>query len=171
MSQGGDQDVTLHLDAGCGGKGHVSFKKQILLLNGTASRSKPVAPRRPFFKNLFRNVRKVSDGDRFVSAGLLAESTETPPQVGVIELDIVNNQIPPLPVRIADGSAGQDFRSMGGLGIRYIADGTDHLLFLLVLPASLVGRSDNSDGAGSAGCGTSFDVCCSSSPRSPWATP
>lgn len=75
--------------------------------------------------------------------GHLAE--EAPTQVGVIELDIVNNRILPLMVnleggRAASGSAWTGFRAMVELGIRHIADGIDHLLFLLVLllPAPLV---------------------------------
>lgn len=69
--------------------------------------------------------------------GHLAE--QAPVQVGVIELDIVNNQIRPLSVQLEAGSSWAGFGSMVRLGIRHIADGTDHLLFLLVLllPAPL----------------------------------
>lgn len=65
---------------------------------------------------------------------------EAPAQVGVIELDVVNNRIPPLAVSLQDGSAWRGFRAMVELGIRHIAEGTDHLLFLLVLllPAPLL---------------------------------
>ena len=65
---------------------------------------------------------------------------ETMVQVGVIELDIVNNRIPPLTVNLEKGSAWTGFRAMVELGIRHIAGGTDHLLFLLVLllPAPLL---------------------------------
>ena len=67
---------------------------------------------------------------------------ESPVQVGVIELDIVNNRIRPLLVNLETGSALAGFRAMVQLGIRHIAEGTDHLLFLLVLllPAPLVVR-------------------------------
>ncbi|MEZ0607487.1 HupE/UreJ family protein [Fibrella sp. WM1] len=70
--------------------------------------------------------------------GQVAE--QAPAQVGVIELDIVNNRILPLPVRLEGGSVWTGFRSMVALGIEHIADGTDHLLFLLVLllPAPLL---------------------------------
>ncbi len=75
--------------------------------------------------------------------GLVAD--ESPAQVGIIELDIVNNRILPLAVnlegdRAASGSVWTGFRAMVQLGIRHIAEGTDHLLFLLVLllPAPLL---------------------------------
>ena len=58
---------------------------------------------------------------------------ESPVQVGIIELDIVNNRIPPLVVNLETGSTWQGFVAMVRLGIRHIAEGTDHLLFLLVL--------------------------------------
>ncbi|WP_324679223.1 HupE/UreJ family protein [Hymenobacter sp. GOD-10R] len=61
-------------------------------------------------------------------------------QVGVIELDIRNNQIHPLAVNLEAGSIWTGFRAMVQLGIQHIAEGTDHLLFLLVLllPAPLL---------------------------------
>ena len=72
------------------------------------------------------------------SRGLV--DAEAPAQVGVIELDIVNNRILPLVVNLETGSVWTGFRSMVQLGIRHIAEGTDHLLFLLVLllPAPLL---------------------------------
>ncbi len=65
---------------------------------------------------------------------------EQPAQVGVIELDIVNNRIDPLPISLETGSAWVGFQAMIWLGMRHIAEGTDHLLFLLVLllPAPLL---------------------------------
>ena len=75
--------------------------------------------------------------------GLIAD--EKPTQVGVIELDIINNRILPLKVNLetdnaASGSIWTGFRAMIELGIGHIAEGTDHLLFLLVLllPAPLL---------------------------------
>jgi hypothetical protein len=70
--------------------------------------------------------------------GQLAE--EVPQQVGVIELDIVNNRILPLAVNLQPGNAWTGFVSMVRLGMQHIAEGTDHLLFLLVLllPAPLL---------------------------------
>lgn len=72
------------------------------------------------------------------AAGKLAE--ESPSQVGVIELDIVNNRILPLKINLEPGNSWKGFVSMVCLGIQHIAEGTDHLLFLLVLllPAPLL---------------------------------
>ncbi|RZK56687.1 MAG: HupE/UreJ family protein [Hymenobacter sp.] len=73
------------------------------------------------------------------AAGQVADDAE-PAQVGVIELNVRDNVIPPLPVNLATGSSWTGFRAMVQLGIRHIAEGTDHLLFLLVLllPAPLL---------------------------------
>ena len=70
--------------------------------------------------------------------GQLAETE--PLQVGTISLDIVNNRILPLPVNLVSGSAWSGFTAMVTLGTQHIAEGTDHLLFLLVLllPAPLL---------------------------------
>lgn len=70
--------------------------------------------------------------------GQLAD--EQPAQVGTISLDIVNNRILPLEVRLESGSTWAGFASMVKLGTQHIAEGTDHLLFLLVLllPAPLL---------------------------------
>lgn len=71
---------------------------------------------------------------------------ESPTQVGVIDLDIINNRIQPLVVSLGAGSAWAGFRAMVQLGIRHISEGTDHLLFLLVLllpaPLLVTGGSD-----------------------------
>ncbi|MGI4022009.1 MAG: HupE/UreJ family protein [Janthinobacterium lividum] len=63
-----------------------------------------------------------------------------PVQVGVIRLDPVNNIISPLQVNQAGGSIWTGFKSMVSLGMQHISEGTDHLLFLLVLllPAPLL---------------------------------
>lgn len=70
--------------------------------------------------------------------GQLAEAE--PVQVGTISLDIVNNRILPLPVNLASGGQLTGFIAMIKLGTQHIAEGTDHLLFLLVLllPAPLL---------------------------------
>lgn len=70
--------------------------------------------------------------------GVVAD--ESPAQVGVIELDIVNNRILPLLVNLERGNTWTGFRAMVDLGVRHIGAGTDHLLFLLVLllPAPLL---------------------------------
>ncbi|MVM31770.1 HupE/UreJ family protein [Spirosoma sp. HMF4905] len=75
--------------------------------------------------------------------GLLADNS--PAQVGIISLDIVNNRILPLTVSLESGSIWSGFSSMVKLGTKHIAEGTDHLLFLLVLllpaPLLVTGRS------------------------------
>jgi hypothetical protein len=70
--------------------------------------------------------------------GQLAEAQ--PVQVGIIQLDIVNNRILPLVVNLEAGSVWSGFQAMIKLGTEHIAEGTDHLLFLLVLllPAPLL---------------------------------
>ncbi|MGI4823357.1 MAG: HupE/UreJ family protein [Janthinobacterium lividum] len=73
------------------------------------------------------------------AAGQVADDAE-PAQVGVIELDVRHNVIPPLAVNLATGSIWAGFQAMVQLGVRHIAEGTDHLLFLLalLLPAPLL---------------------------------
>jgi len=69
--------------------------------------------------------------------GQYGESTT---EIGVIELDIPTNTIHPLVIHQQSGSVWTGFKSMINLGIAHIAEGTDHLLFLLVLllPAPLL---------------------------------
>ncbi|GAB4006338.1 HupE/UreJ family protein [Spirosoma migulaei] len=71
-------------------------------------------------------------------SGQLVEAE--PVQVGTISLDIVNDRILPLPINLASGSPWTGFTAMIKLGTQHIAEGTDHLLFLLVLllPAPLL---------------------------------
>lgn len=61
-------------------------------------------------------------------------------EVGVIRLNVRDNYIPPLVINEAAGGRWAGFRGMVSLGVRHIAEGTDHLLFLLVLllPAPLL---------------------------------
>lgn len=63
--------------------------------------------------------------------GLLAHEPAT--TVGVIEWDIPQGKVLPFQVSIQQGSSWQGFRKMFTLGRHHIAEGTDHLLFLLVL--------------------------------------
>ncbi len=60
--------------------------------------------------------------------------------LGIIELDIPTNTIPPLFVTLEKGNTWKGFKSMVSLGIHHIAEGTDHLLFVIVLllPAPLL---------------------------------
>jgi hypothetical protein len=64
-------------------------------------------------------------------------------EIGVIALDPRNNTVPPLRIDLDEGSIWQGFGSMVKLGMEHIAEGTDHLLFLLVLllPAPLLVRN------------------------------
>lgn len=75
--------------------------------------------------------------------GQLADAP--PVQVGEISLDIVNDRVLPLSVNLTSGPPGPGsswtgFVAMVKLGTQHIAEGTDHLLFLLVLllPAPLL---------------------------------
>ncbi|MEN9609984.1 MAG: hypothetical protein RLZZ628_798 [Bacteroidota bacterium] len=62
--------------------------------------------------------------------GIVAEH---PAQVGVIRVEPHNNQIFPLTVSLQNKGLWGGFLSMVGLGRKHISEGTDHLLFLLVL--------------------------------------
>ncbi|WP_205691200.1 HupE/UreJ family protein [Chitinophaga oryziterrae] len=66
--------------------------------------------------------------------------SEQPEEVGVIRLDIPTGTILPLHINQSGGSMWRGFKSMVSLGMQHIAEGTDHLLFLLVLllPAPLL---------------------------------
>jgi hypothetical protein len=82
--------------------------------------------------------------------GQLAEAE--PVQVGEISLDIVNDRVLPLSVNLAEGSSWTGFAAMVKLGTQHIAEGTDHLLFLLVLllpaPLLVAGRKWDKFGGG-----------------------
>lgn len=60
-------------------------------------------------------------------------------QIGIIELNIPKGIILPLEVNLQKGSWWTGFKGMLTLGMEHIKEGTDHLLFLLVLllPATL----------------------------------
>ena len=64
--------------------------------------------------------------------GIMHEDSTTQ-QVGVIEWDIVNNKLNPFQISLQQGSVWTGFKSMVSLGAKHISEGTDHLLFLLVL--------------------------------------
>jgi HupE / UreJ protein len=61
-------------------------------------------------------------------------------QIGVIHMDVPTGKIFPLEVNLEEGSWWKGFRSMLNLGMQHIKEGTDHLLFLIVLllPAMLL---------------------------------
>lgn len=61
-------------------------------------------------------------------------------EVGSIRVDTKTTRIYPMKINLEKGSWFAGFKSMVGLGIQHIKEGTDHLLFLLVLllPATLL---------------------------------
>ncbi|KAI9463099.1 hypothetical protein F5148DRAFT_1286230 [Russula earlei] len=61
-------------------------------------------------------------------------------QIGIIALDMPTGKIFPLQIQLAEGSWLKGFTSMLHLGMQHIKEGTDHLLFLIVLllPAMLL---------------------------------
>jgi hypothetical protein len=61
-------------------------------------------------------------------------------QAGIIRWDVSTGTIDPLSILLEKGSFWKGFKSMVELGMRHIAEGTDHLLFLLtlLLPAPLL---------------------------------
>jgi hypothetical protein len=64
---------------------------------------------------------------------------DAPMQVGVIAVDTATNRIAPFTLDLGGGGWWPGVRSLLLLGMRHIREGTDHLLFLLVLllPAAL----------------------------------
>ncbi len=70
--------------------------------------------------------------------GALEGSNAAEPRV--IQWSLRDNNVPPLEVNLEKGSSWKGFTGMINLGVRHIAEGTDHLMFLLVLllPAPLV---------------------------------
>lgn len=70
------------------------------------------------------------------AGGIIAGSR----QVAVAALDIPSGRILPVPLHLKAGSNWLGMKAMFLLGMRHIAEGTDHLLFLLVLllPAPLL---------------------------------
>jgi hypothetical protein len=71
-------------------------------------------------------------------------------QIGVIAFDAQMGIIPPLKIQLGHGTWFTGFKSMVTLGMQHIKEGTDHLLFLLVLllPATLVVNRKNWGGFG-----------------------
>lgn len=63
----------------------------------------------------------------------LGISNEHPMEVGVIENDIRSNSVFPFKVNQGESNIWKGFKSMIQLGMKHIAEGFDHLLFLLVL--------------------------------------
>lgn len=63
--------------------------------------------------------------------------------LGVLSVNPADNSISPVIINLDEGSTWKGFKTMVNLGIRHISEGTDHLLFLLVLllPASLISEN------------------------------
>lgn len=70
--------------------------------------------------------------------GIHSDQEATP--LGVIEMDVRSEKVHPLEVNLEQGSWWKGFSSMVRLGMQHIKEGTDHLLFLIVLllPATLL---------------------------------
>lgn len=71
--------------------------------------------------------------------GGLSAKDSSDADLGLLMMSTSNNKVPPLIINLDEGSKWKGFKSMVSLGIEHIAEGTDHLLFLLVLmlPAPL----------------------------------
>lgn len=103
----------------------------------------PGAGTRKFTLNYDAIIHQVANHSALVSVRQDWEggvTEDAPVEVGAIALNVRDNLIPPLQVNLAEGSKWKGFTSMINLGIRHIAEGTDHLMFLLVLllPAPLL---------------------------------
>ena len=91
-------------------------------------------------------VREVKTHSTLVSIrrdwarGLNNESGDDNVEVGIIRADPRTGLVPLLPINQERGSAWQGFVGIFMLGVHHIAEGTDHLLFLLtlLLPAPLI---------------------------------
>lgn len=80
-------------------------------------------------------------------------------QAGIIQLDIPTGKIFPLQINLGQGSRWKGFKSMVSLGMQHIREGTDHLLFLIVmlLPAMLLTNGRQWDNL--AASGTALPAC------------
>lgn len=67
-------------------------------------------------------------------------NAESPVEAGVLAVDNQTAKALPIEINLEKGSFTEGFKSMVALGMRHIKEGTDHLLFLLVLllPATLL---------------------------------
>lgn len=74
-------------------------------------------------------------------------------EVGAIRVDTRTALIYPMEINLEKGSGWTGFKSMVGLGMQHIKEGTDHLLFLLVLllPATLLVNGKRWGGFGGIG--------------------
>ncbi|TRX35403.1 HupE/UreJ family protein [Flavobacterium restrictum] len=72
-------------------------------------------------------------------------------EIGIISIDLNTNTVLPFKVNLAKGSSWKGFKSMVSLGMKHISEGTDHLLFLLVLLLSAPLVTDGKKWIGSGG--------------------
>lgn len=103
----------------------------------------PGEPTRRFTLDYDVIIHEVINHAAFVSIRNDWETGNTgkqPAEVGVIRWDTKDNVIYPLAINLEKGSWWAGCRSMIGLGMEHIKEGTDHLLFIIVLllPAMLV---------------------------------
>ena len=74
-----------------------------------------------------------------------AGRTDEPPvTIGIIRVNTETTRIDPLDINLVEGGWWKAFKGMVGLGAQHIREGTDHLLFLLLLllPAPLLARGN-----------------------------
>ncbi len=76
--------------------------------------------------------------------GGLSAKDSSDADLGILGVNFIDNSIPPVIVNLDEGSNWKGFKAMVLLGIEHIAEGTDHLLFLLVLllPATLIAEKN-----------------------------
>lgn len=88
--------------------------------------------------------------------GGLAAKDSADADVGVLGVNFADNSVPPVIVNLDEGSAWKGFSGMVSLGMEHIREGTDHLLFLLVLllPATLLVQGKKWNGFG----GTKYSI-------------
>lgn len=74
-------------------------------------------------------------------------------EIGVIRVNTQTSQIEPMEINLETGSWWRGFTGMIRLGMQHIREGTDHLLFLLVLllPATLLAAGDRWGAFGGSG--------------------
>lgn len=72
--------------------------------------------------------------------GGLGSKDSNDAQLGIVMVNPRDNSVTPLIVNLDEGSRWKGFRNMVSLGMEHISEGTDHLMFLLVLllPAPLL---------------------------------